>query len=72
MTPDESAQPEVDTTQLERSQEAIDEAREAAKKIDELENVEVGDPPSFAESTPYAERPSGASDGIDDDENLED
>jgi hypothetical protein len=72
MTPDEPIDPDVDTSQLERSREAIDEAREAVKRVDDLENAEVGDLPSFAESTPYADRPSGASDGLDDDEDLED
>ena len=72
MTPDEPPQPEVDETQLERSQDAIDEAREAAKKVAELENLEVGDPPGFAESTPGMERPRGAANGVEGDDDLED
>ena len=71
MTPDEPTNTDVDMEPLERSQQAIDEAREATKKVEEQEDIEAGDAAGFAESTPYADRPSGASDGIDD-EALED
>lgn len=37
-------------TPLEKSQDAIDEAREAAKKVAASEDIEVGDLPAFADS----------------------
>lgn len=51
---------DADTTQpaapdeslLEDSQAAIDEAREAAQKVAASEDIEVGDLPAFADSTP--------------------
>jgi hypothetical protein len=40
----------VDDTQLDKAQDAIDDAHEAAKKVADAEDIEVGDLPAFADS----------------------
>lgn len=54
---------EVDDTQLQRSREAIDEAREAAHKVSETDAfgedaTGAGELPPFADSTEDAEKPT--------------
>lgn len=53
----------ADETRLERSQAAIDDAREAAKKVADSEDIEVGDLPAFADSTPDVDHANAFSDG---------
>lgn len=53
----------ADASLLQKSQESIDEAREAAKKVADSEDIEVGDLPAFADSTPDVDHANAFSDG---------
>lgn len=53
----------VDESLLDKSRQAIDEARKAAKKVAELEDIEVGDLPAFADSTPDTDHANAFSEG---------
>jgi hypothetical protein len=56
----------ADESLLEDSQAAIDEAREAAKKVAAAEDIEVGDLPAFADSTAEADSANAFSEDQDD------
>jgi hypothetical protein len=61
----------VDESLLADSQTAIDEAREAAKKVADAEDIEVGDLPAFADSTPGADSANAFSRDQDDEPDVD-
>jgi hypothetical protein len=67
-TPDPSTV-QVDTSRLDRAQDAIDEAREAVKKVAATDSIDeeatgAGELPAFADATDDAEQPEPPDDDV--------
>lgn len=62
---------ETDTSQLERSQDAINEARDAVQEVARTDSIDeqatgAGDLPAFAESAEGTHQPEPPTDDVDD------